>query len=260
MKPIFPTIESQLQVCSQYEQGKSAVDIAKENGVESTSIYRLLKKHGVLIRNNSECKRQLKYNSTFFDTYTELSCYWAGFIAGDGNVSGHELSVCSQLSDKAHIQKYKEELQSEHKLQEKENSCRLSIKSVELCSALFENFSITPAKSLTLEYPSKLPQEMNQPFIRGYFDADGCFTFNMNKKANCHISFAGTFNFLKETRELLMENCCLNKVHIFKQKPSSIYILSYSGKKQVQRIFEYLYKDATVFLERKYEKLKSFIY
>lgn len=43
MKKNFDTIEKELFVCEQYKSGQSAVDIAKDYGVESTSIYRLLK-------------------------------------------------------------------------------------------------------------------------------------------------------------------------------------------------------------------------
>jgi hypothetical protein len=60
---------------------------------------------------------------------------------------------------------------------------------------------------------------------------------------------AGTLEFLSEVQKILMENCNLNTTKIIPVK--NINILIYCGSKQVTRIREFLYKNSSLFLERK---------
>ena len=64
--------------------------------------------------------------------------------------------------------------------------------------------------------------------------------------------FYGNVDFLLGAQQYLMAGADLGKTKIVPKV--GISLLSYGGVAQIDRIFTYLYKDATVYLTRKYNK------
>lgn len=110
---------------------------------------------------------------------------------------------------------------------------------------------LCPKKSLVLTFPTTdiLPEELIHHFIRGYFDGDGCVTQNL--KGERYISFVGTKDMLENIRRHLKIEAIVKKE---KRTQKEIYFLQTGGNKSVLKIFDYLYKDATIFLERKQKR------
>lgn len=92
--------------------------------------------------------------------------------------------------------------------------------------------------------------------MRGYFDGDGSISncgLGINRKIiQKSFKILGTELFISQYKELLKSNCNLNDNKILKIK--NIYSLSYSGNNAVKRIYDFLYKDATIYLDRKRDK------
>lgn len=91
--------------------------------------------------------------------------------------------------------------------------------------------------------------------MRGYIDGDGCFRIRYRGKCkNLHVymSLRGTEKFLLDFKRVLETSCELkNNVSItFDCKVGRI---EYGGNKSTSKIVNFLYKDATVFLTRKFE-------
>jgi intein-encoded DNA endonuclease-like protein len=104
-------------------------------------------------------------------------------------------------------------------------------------------------------FPSvaQVPEGLLHHFIRGYFDGDGSVSLDTARN-NLHVSIAGTKKFLESLSVALFQNIpnyTLTKLH----KPTNceIHLLQKGGNKQLKGLYTYLYKDATVFLERKKE-------
>ena len=58
-------------------------------------------------------------------------------------------------------------------------------------------------------------------------------------------------------QEILMQNCQLNKTSLRKYEDKgygSLVTLTYGGRLQLIKIFNYLYEDAKIFLPRKHER------
>lgn len=106
---------------------------------------------------------------------------------------------------------------------------------------------------LTFPADDQVPKDLIPHFIRGYFDGDGCIT---SSKSNIKWSILGTSNFLSSIQDIMVEKLQLNKTKIYKAK--NIYSLEYKGRKQIKTIKEWLYNDATIFLERKYNKFLNY--
>lgn len=99
-----------------------------------------------------------------------------------------------------------------------------------------------------LEPPKNLPKKYNRHFIRGFFDGDGSISISKEK---------GYYTF-----SIVSTNLMLDWIHkeldfmgnIYKDKRrEKSYYLNIGGRQQVLKIKNYLYDDAVVFLQRKYD-------
>ena len=241
-----------------YSQGKSLRAIAEELNINRKSLSKKLKKDGIIIRdpnknNIPKSKRIHSVNESVFEIIdTEEKAYWLGFLYADGYVGDNRLELALQAKDLEHLVKFKEFMESEHVLEFKKNAnaYRIGIGSKKICSDL-TNLGCYKAKSLTLQFPSKdiVPEHLIHHFMRGYFDGDGCIIASKSLR----FSVIGTNDFLDIYESYILQ--ALNK-----EKPNKRYnegqasSIKYSGNIQCEKIFDFLYKDATIYLDRKYTK------
>ena len=90
--------------------------------------------------------------------------------------------------------------------------------------------------------------------MRGYFDGDGSFYYSLakNKKSRQkYINIRGTQEFLTMYRSILERECDIDKKEKDIRLNSGIGALEYGGNNIVEKISDFLYKDATVWMKRK---------
>ena len=202
-----------------------------------------------------------KYNKQFFNKIdTEEKAYWAGFIAADGNVRKDFLKMRIELNiqDYHHLEKFKQAIQGENPIRESirpgNHSCYIDVNCKEFCLAL-NDLGITPKKSLTLNINmNKVPKELRRHFIRGYFDGDGSINWFIRtggKYKEWEISFISSEIFLNQILEELNKTRTLFSC-------GNNYRFMFKGKSDISQILHYMFDDATVYLDRKYEKVKDF--
>jgi hypothetical protein len=112
------------------------------------------------------------------------------------------------------------------------------------------NYGCTPNKSLTLEFPNKnifSNEKFITDFIRGYFDGDGCLC--STEKVKLIINLLGTKNFLND----LLFNIGIEGFVNAKDKRSKVFSFNLRVIKG-KRFIEKIYDNATIYLDRKYEK------
>ena len=126
-------------------------------------------------------KTKHRHNRQFFDKLTPQSCYWAGFIAADGNIYPPNGGIILGLAEKDedHLIKLKQVMGTSSPVtcRDTTNGYRaawLQIYGAYECHlALDNNFNVIPKKSLTLRPPPLRQEEYIRAFIRGYMDGDG---------------------------------------------------------------------------------------
>lgn len=246
---------------------KSTRDIGKVFGVSKDMVTNLIKKYG-----NRKPKKLIEFNRHYFEKVdTEDKAYWLGFLYADGSVSlkGKQgtLEVGLAVVDKLHLYKLCDSMDKERNVSHK--IVKLNGKEFEAVRTHFCSYELTmdliklgcmPNKSLKLEFPNinQVPKHLLKHFIRGYVDGDGCIgTYN----GVVHLSFVGTTNFLNELVGVLnsnVENMGSIRLHKPDKRFKNDITTSYSktGIKAVE-VLDYLYKDATIYLDRKYEKYKE---
>ena len=230
------------------------------------AIKRNLRKSGVNLVNKGIFKRKYYLGKeTYFDNIdSQEKAYFLGLLCADGNVYKNRVKLTLESKDCYIIQKFADCLETSKPVQKKSypshqgcETCNLEIVSDIMVSSLLK-LGVTPNKSLTLCLPT-IDDHLISHFIRGYFDGDGCFTFGGRKGThnNAYFSIVGSLSMISSVQDILMIKCCLNKTKLIPQ--GNVYYVMYGGNKQVRRIAEFLYKDSTVLLTRKYEKIKHLL-
>lgn len=143
---------------------------------------------------------KLNVNHYFFNKYNKASAYWAGFLAADGNVGKAKDGVYKRIrlylgiQDVGHLYKYKEAIESEHKVKEdfRYSRCSFEYYSLQTAKDLEIFYNIVPQKSLIYKPPYDMPEKYIKYFIRGYFDGDGCISEAWTNKNSITASLITT--------------------------------------------------------------------
>lgn len=200
----------------------------------------------------------MSFNDTFFNTIdSEDKAYWLGFIVADGHIFKTNFSgVSVELSrvDENHLDKLAKIFNSNinhrsRKLKGRDTvyeQCSIHFGGVSLNKKLRE-YGLTNHKTegldgKILEY---IPASLFNHFVRGFFDGDGTVE-------PFRLFFYGNYAFLSELKIKLEE---FTGIQFKITKNRSIFALYVCSKYSVYKFKQFLYKDATVFLER---KLSSF--
>ena len=127
-----------------------------------------------------------------------------------------------------------------------------------ICEAL-DKIGVHQNKSLMLEYPNFLREDLHSHFIRGYFDGDGSVVKN-NKTGSVLITITSTQTFCES---------CLDILRRFTNVGGGIYdasnhngitkVLSICGN-QCKDVLDWLYQDATMYIERKHDRYLQYYY
>lgn len=217
-------------------------------------------------RNNIEAQYKRKYtqDDNFFGADNEQSFYWAGFIAADGYIYSkrNALKISLASKDRNHIEKFRLDIKSTNKISDYEKSSEISIYSKQICQDL-KRFNIVQKKSLIYAMPEWLIEHpLVHHFLRGYMDGDGSYSKSKSKNRKAfqfHLSILGTFKFVNQFMMLLDRKCNFNygprKIKI----NGKISYAGFSGNKRLKNIVCLLYKNANIYLDRKYNIIKHFL-
>lgn len=112
----------------------------------------------------------------------------------------------------------------------------------------FKKFNIVPKKTSIYTFPKWLiKHELVHRFMRGYFDGDG--SVYIDKENQLGFNVVGNNGFLHDYKSILEKNCSVNVNKIYKDR--SVYKIKYCGNNTVKSIYNFLYSDANIFLDRK---------
>lgn len=186
--------------------------------------------------------------SYFSDIDTEEKAYWLGFLFADGYVAKDKNRVLLELSnvDKIHLEKFCKSLNYNGMVRSiKGNKSRVTCYSVEMAKDLIKQGCVN-AKTMVLKPPEEVPNGLISHFCRGYQDGDGSIFYRIDQNRYV-VSSLGTYEVL----DFIISNSPIN-ANI--RKSENIWTFQFSAKDKVKDFLLWLYKDATICLDRKYEK------
>lgn len=212
----------------------------------------------------------------FDEIDTEEKAYWLGFIYADGSICSDPLNpekkaryafeISLKGDDYKHLEKFNTFMEHRSNNVKISNSkcngktfkrCRWMIANKHLWNTL-NNYGCTPNKSLTLEFPDESifkDKSLIRHFIRGYFDGDGCFTRQVHRTiVSPAVSMLGTPEFLKTLSTYLDFEVLYRQD---KRRSERTLIMEFHLDETIKFI-NYLYKDANIYLDRKYKLYEFF--
>ena len=255
--------EDILNAIKDYTSGIKMKDVELKYNISNVTIYKYMKK--LNINYKSQHGRIHSFSQNYFDIIdNEHKAYWLGYLYADGCISKinsydklpGRIKLNLSTEDRVIIETFLKDIKADTiKIKDyipkgtysTNSMSTASINSTSLCKGLLQH-GVFPNKTNNLVFPwNSLQPNLYNHFIRGLFDGDGSIHENFTITSNKEL--------LLDIQKILVINCNLNILELipYKNKPKS-FDLQYGGRLQLQRIFEYLYKDSTIHLQRKYDK------
>lgn len=230
--------------------------LGKEFNCSYPTIRNLLNKHKIKSRGNKQGYPRDEFYFNKIDT--EEKAYWLGFLYADGCVHSNNYEISVNITDREHVEKFKTAIKAfnhniteiqDKRFQNAKTLYQFSIRDKQLHQDLIK-WGCIPQKSLLINKIPNIPRDYVSHFLRGYFDGDGSLHY-LRGTNNYRISFVGTKDFLNDIQKELQTNVSLQS-----NIAGKAYVLQIAGRRQVERILNYLYNNSKENnrLNRKYQK------
>ena len=251
-----------IQLCEKMSQK----DVGKVFNLTQSGVGIILRKHGVKLKKSRLNLSKLSLDVNYFEKIdTPKKAYWLGFITADGgiNKNNSKLSICT--ADLEILEKFKNDIQSEHKISEINNFDKRTNKiyheySIQVTNEIFVSnivkWGITNNKT-DICNPPQLTEELYPFFIAGLFDGDGSVSL-VKGKLRCNLI---------STKEILdfIDDFLLKKIGILPCKKIKITenkdnVYKQYWYKNGLKFLEFIYQgDSKIYLTRKYKKYKNYV-
>lgn len=260
-------------IVNMYTNGFSTVKIGDKYNVSNKVISRVLDQFNIKRIGNG--RRKYKLDEHYFDIIdTPNKAYCLGLLYADGSnyTPKQTISISLEENDRYILEQMRQELKLEKELEYIDysgkndfgyhyaNQYRLLIFSKHMSDELSKK-GMVKNKSLVLEFPKFINDDLIKFFILGYFDGDGsyCPYYTKDGKFQPLITFTSTESFCKDLQRILQTKLNIPCGNIYDASCHNgiTKVLSFSGKRQVKIFLDWLYTDADMYLTRKYEKYKN---
>jgi len=269
IKKVSPEI--QLQVIEAYKNNVSLREIEKQFGVTRATVGPFLEELGVKTVKGNHYKKY-KHDENFFENIdSEEKAYWLGFMFADGyiinkqNATGEDgfgLSLAEDSQDS--IEKFKNSLHATNPIliddsgvkKNKQILYKITMRSQKTVDDLIDK-GCFKQKTLILQPPKKVPENLNYHFIRGFFDGDGSLTRHQHKNS-VYIDFGINFTTTYDMALWLQNQ--FNYGSIWKEnRREHTWYYGFGGNQQVINFYHLLYDNATIWMDRKYERFQELL-
>ena len=234
-------------------------DICKKYNFSDDTLHKIL--HIYNLGSLLNRKRKYHFNEKYFDDISnEHKAYWLGFIYADGchREERNSLSITLQENDEKLLQKFYEDIECDKPIRKYYNKIvdkyytSIYVQHPHLSKTLLKQ-GVTNNKSFKIKFPSDeiVPNDLKRHFIRGYFDGNGCIYVPKNR-SKMRWSIVSNFDFINEMKNYIESNIPNYKINM--HQIENVYEISKGGRFVTQIFLDWLYKDSTVYIQRKYDK------
>ena len=254
--PIYDRINKAIEYFESNEK-ISITECAKKFNIHRSTLSKYLKEYDLY-----KDKRKYKVDENFFEKIdTEEKAYWLGFLTADGCIkkNRYQISLGLSIKDINHLEKYKKSLKSEKNIKIEENysfnnksvMCYLRIDNKKMYTDLL-NLGFSSKKTMN-EQPVELSEDLINHYIRGIFDGDGWISIYGR---HAEVGFGMGLKILQYIREKSEQYAKIKRYKINPYK--TIFRYKFQSKREILKFLNWIYKDATIYLDRKYEKYLQF--
>lgn len=257
-----PLSESQWpDVIAAYTAGESGMSIATRFGVAFQTIFRGMAKRGCVAR-----RRTYSLNESFFDVIdNEDKAYFLGLLYADGYNNERLGNVEITLIDRPILEQFAKAIGygGQIAVRAPKNERCLESYRLTLCSRKLSGqlarLGCGTRKSKTLTFPDWLNENLRHHFIRGYFDGDGSVHVGKPQKTrpgHMNWGIVGTEVFCRSVSHEFVSAFgfpgCIRKSPL-----CDMWYLGYCGNGRAKLLADYLFRDATLWIDRKRVKFQQ---
>ena len=266
-KPI--TAEQEKAVAHYYISSIMSIkECADHFGLSCPTIIKILD-HQNIRRYKKAILFNRNLNEHFFEVInTEEKAYFLGLIIADGNVfinhadkGNRQASISITVNEKdAYIlQRFLDATGASTSIgHDGRGACTAAVRS----DVMFVDLSkcgIIPSKSFFTYLPA-IPEELYCHLIRGIFDGDGSIQAKPNKNKFMHaLSFCGTHDLMTQISVKAHELALTQEVTVYDYKNRVLSELKYQAMDDIFKIGNWMYREATLYLERKKQTFNTFV-
>lgn len=222
-------------------------------------------KQYIISQKGSHGRKKYNLDDTFFDVIdTEEKAYWLGFFLADASVSNNNnaISIGLSIRDYDHLHRLKKSLNMTYPIREfissnGYDSCIISFRSKNIKEKLISYNVISNKKKYGKHPFLSLNNNLIKHYIRGFFDGDGCVS-EMVRKENGNKRYTIEIASCKEMLIFIKDFLANNNIELSDiRECMSIYGIRTSNNLEIIKFFNLIYKDANIYLPRKYERLEN---
>lgn len=249
----------------------SIINCAKKFKIGKNTLYNYLKENNS-IKNDKNYQKDITYDKNFFDSIdSEEKAYWLGFIMADGytkldkNNNPAQTTIEISKKDINLLDAFKKSIKSNYIIRERSRTtvtgkisevCSITISSHHLTKQLV-SYGVVPNKTYIGFINEEIfgdNEELIFHYLRGYSDGDG--TINKNKGNYVFKLVIRSKSILNTITNWIKKYCNIDpKITIWE----NTYRLSIQNKKDYFIFLKKLYKNANIYLDRKYQNYLSHI-
>lgn len=271
------TPEQREFIVKEYKRGISSEKIAKNMGICPSSATRALEKENIKRRPPTENKLKCARDARYFENIdTSEKAYFLGLLYADGHISssGGEVSIVQKQNHIDILEKFSMTIFNFVKL----NKCKdyspdkdspykntdsvyykCNIYSTEM-NADLTKWGCTARKSHTITFPNFLNNDLYSHFIRGFVDGDGCISIPESGISYPRVNITSNLGFLEGFVSYIVSKLNIKPITI-RNKKNNITLtrsVEIKNRKDLIKFLDFIYKDATVYLDCKknnYDKI-----
>ena len=245
------------KIKQEYAENKSLRKTATLNNVSRVKLTTFLLENSIKIQ-ESKASKKLQINSNYFNNIdTNEKAYWFGFLTADAYIDEKANTFRLELKkeDKEHLIKFATAL-GVNNYQPKHRSDRdtyyIGFGDKQIVTDL-KKHGLCQNKSLTTVFPN-LSQNVIKSFICGYFDGDGTI-YGIGKKC-VGMAFISTLDMATKIQEVIKQELLITS-RIRQVGTKNVYRLEVTKTMNALDIVQWLYKESSVYLLRKFNKFKT---
>lgn len=253
-----PLCNHEEEIIKQYLSGDSTLEIAKKFNAGQSSIWRILDKNNIVCREN----KKYSANYHFFDDIdSEEKAYILGFLYADGNNKKELDGIRIQIADLDILDKIKAciEYTGPYSIIKPRKSHHKTQYCLSICSRHMSETLVTkgcpPNKSLILKFPTDdiVPNKFINSFVRGYVDGDG----NVGKYGRWKWQIVGTRHILDGISRV--SDCVGYFNQRYPERLKDNWNFTIGKLSEFKKFGDWLYRDSTIYLNRKYDRYQQFL-
>lgn len=255
-----------LKIYQDNAKGMSLVEISKKYSIPYITLYTHFKKNNLVI-NKADSRRNF-VNDNFLDEIdSENKSYFLGLMFADGFLLKNKVCLKLKKDDSYLIEEVFSKFTNGYNLSKDKNSKSIQITSTKLVKKLIE-LGCTERKTNNDFKVIELKDDLFRHYLRGYFDGDGSISLRKSRPNQVQIYICSIHKKFLEELKTKLNNYNINCL-VFKEsrkgKPmktpqgkillncKDMYTLRFGTHIDRIKLFEFLYKDCSIKLDRKYK-------